>query len=58
MSFFFLSFAKLKNKRVEEVLPEGVDTSGRGEEVGKGYKKVNTMQILCAHVCKLKNDTC
>jgi hypothetical protein len=25
---------------------------------GKGGGRVNTMQILCAHVCKCKNETC
>jgi hypothetical protein len=37
--FFFLSFAKSKNKRVEQVLPRGVETSGRQREVGKGYRE-------------------
>jgi hypothetical protein len=31
---------------------EEVDTNE--EEVAKGYRKVNTVQILCAHVCKWK----
>jgi hypothetical protein len=25
---------------------------------GKGYRRVNTMQILYIHICKCKNDTC
>jgi hypothetical protein len=28
------------------------------EEVGKGCRRVNVVQILCTHVCKWKNDTC
>jgi hypothetical protein len=28
------------------------------EEVGKGCRGVNTVQILCTHVCKMKNETC
>jgi hypothetical protein len=31
-----------------------VDTSRRGEEVGKGCGRVNMVQILCTHVCKWK----
>jgi hypothetical protein len=26
------------------------------EEVGKWYKRVNMVQILCTHLCKWKND--
>jgi hypothetical protein len=26
--------------------------------VGKGYRRVNMVQILCTHVCKWKNQTC
>jgi hypothetical protein len=44
---------------VEEVLPgEEVGTSGRGEEVGKGHRRVNIVQILCTYVCKWENETC
>jgi hypothetical protein len=32
---FFLSFAKSENRKAEQALPWGVDTSGRGEEVEK-----------------------
>jgi hypothetical protein len=34
-----------------------VGTRGRGEEVGKGCKRENMVQILCTHVCKWKNNT-
>jgi hypothetical protein len=30
----------------------------KGEEVGKGCRRVNMVQILCTHVHKLKNETC
>jgi hypothetical protein len=52
--FFFLSFAKSENRRAEQALSGRVDTSGRGEKVGKRYGRVNMMQILCTHECKCK----
>jgi hypothetical protein len=54
----FFSFTKSDNRRVEQVLPKNVSTSGRGEEVEKEYWRVNVVQILCTHVCKWENDTC
>jgi hypothetical protein len=52
MSFFFLSFTKSENGRVEKVLPgAGVGYSGKGEEIGKGCGRVNMVQMLCTHVC-------
>jgi hypothetical protein len=36
----------------------GVGTSGMGEDVGRGCRKVNMVQILCIHICKWKNETC
>jgi hypothetical protein len=55
---FFFSFTKSEDRRVEQVLPGEVGTSGIGEEVGKGCGRVNIVQILCIQVCKWKNDTC
>jgi hypothetical protein len=26
--------------------------------VGKGYRKVNMVQILCTHMCKCESETC
>jgi hypothetical protein len=46
----------LSKLKAEQVLPEGVGTSGRGEEVEKGHGGVNMVQILCTHACKWKND--
>jgi hypothetical protein len=43
----FFSFAKLDNKRAEWVLSEGFGISGRGEVVGKVYRRVNIVQIPC-----------
>jgi hypothetical protein len=38
MSF---SFTKLESRRTEQVLSESADTSGREEDVGKGYRSMN-----------------
>jgi hypothetical protein len=54
-SFFFNT--KLENRRAEQVLPEGTGTSGKGEEVGKWWRRVNMAQSLCTHVCKWKKGT-
>jgi hypothetical protein len=35
---FFLSVAKSDKRNMEQALPGGVDTSERGEEVGKGWE--------------------
>jgi hypothetical protein len=36
----------------------GIGTTGSGEDVGKGCRRVNMVQILCVHICKWKNDAC
>jgi hypothetical protein len=56
MSFVF--FTKPENRRADGVLYGAVDTSVRDEEVGKGCRRVNIVQILGTHVCKWKNETC
>jgi hypothetical protein len=33
--FFSFSYTKSENRKVEQVLPGGIGTGGRGEEVGK-----------------------
>jgi hypothetical protein len=38
---------------VEQVLPGLVPVGGEGRN-----GRVKMVQILCAHVCKWKNDTC
>jgi hypothetical protein len=56
MSFF--SFTKSENRKVEQVLPGGGEWyQWEGEEVGTGCRKVTILQVLCAHVCKWKNET-
>jgi hypothetical protein len=55
MSFF--PFTKSESRWAEQILPGEVDTTGRGEDVGKGHRKVNIVQTWCTHVCKWKNET-
>jgi hypothetical protein len=47
-----------KQKWAEQVMSGELVPVGRGEDVGKGCRRVNMVQILCAHVCKWKNETC
>jgi hypothetical protein len=61
--FFLCSSSKLEDRRAEHVLPGGewggeFCSNGRREVVGKEVRRVNIVQILCAHVSKWKNDTC
>jgi hypothetical protein len=42
-----------------ETDPVWIDgTNGKGEEVGKGHRRVNMVQILCEHIRKWKNEIC
>jgi hypothetical protein len=52
----FFSFTQLENRRTGPVCVGLVPVEG--EEVGKRCGRVYIVQILYAHVCKLKNDTC
>jgi hypothetical protein len=36
----------------------GVWYQWKGEGVGKGHGRMNSVQILCTQVCRWKNDTC
>jgi hypothetical protein len=50
----------LRNQRREgqhEVQFGGIGGNGTVEDVGKGCRKVNMVQILCTHVYEWKNDT-
>jgi hypothetical protein len=49
----------MDNKKVKQALPGGggPTSSGRGEDIRKGYKRVNMVEILCTHVWKWKNET-
>jgi hypothetical protein len=59
-SFHLFSFL-LQNHRTEwwnKSCPVGrAGTSGRGEVLGKGGRRANTVQKMCTHVNKCKNDT-
>jgi hypothetical protein len=39
----------MEGRNINEVLL-GLDTSGRGEDIRKGCRRVNVMEILCTHV--------
>jgi hypothetical protein len=60
--FFFLSFLFSGDEEggtnPTRVKGGGVGASGSEEVVGKGGRRVNTMQKMCTHVYKCKNDTC
>jgi hypothetical protein len=59
MLFFFLlfSYTKSEDRRAEQALPQGFDTSGRGKEVGKWWRRVHMVQILLTLVYKWGNNT-
>jgi hypothetical protein len=52
MSFF----SKMENRKAKQIL--GVSISGKGEDIRRGYRRVNVVEMLCTHVCKWKNETC
>jgi hypothetical protein len=52
--FFFLLQNQRTGKQNRSCL--GCDTSGWVEEVGKGYRGMNTVQILCTYECKWKKN--
>jgi hypothetical protein len=56
--YLFFSLTKSENKRSEQILSGEVGSSGRGEDVGKGYGRVNMVKFLWTHECKWKNATC
>jgi hypothetical protein len=45
----------------EEYVLEGMvmmdNNSGMGEDVRRGCRRVNMVQILCTHACKLTDET-
>jgi hypothetical protein len=49
-------FTKLENRKPEQVLGGEDWYQWWWEEMGKGFGRVNVLQILCPHVCKWKND--
>jgi hypothetical protein len=36
----------------------GAGTSGKGEDIRKGCRRMNMVEILCIYVCKWENETC
>jgi hypothetical protein len=52
-SFFFYKNGEQEGRTGPE---EGVGTSRSREVAGKGGRRVNTVQKMCTHVCKCKND--
>jgi hypothetical protein len=54
-SFFFFYEIREQEDRTGPVW--GAGSSGKREDVGRGCKKENMVQILCPHICKWKNDT-
>jgi hypothetical protein len=51
----FFSFTKLEEGRTGPAWVVGIRR--REEDVERGCRRVNMVQILCTHVCKWKNDT-
>jgi hypothetical protein len=49
-------FYKSGEQEVREGSVWGVGTNGSGEDVGRGCRRVNMVQIFCTHVCKWKNE--
>jgi hypothetical protein len=35
----------------------GIGTGGKGEDIRKGYGRVNLLEISCIHLCTWKNET-
>jgi hypothetical protein len=55
VSFYFL---QKQNRRAEQVLPGGVGTSEREEDIGRECRRVKMVQILCIQVHRWKNEIC
>jgi hypothetical protein len=48
------SFTKSMNRKAEQAQSGGLVAVG-GEELCKGYRRMNMVQILCTHAWKYKN---
>jgi hypothetical protein len=57
MLVFYVFFYKIGEKEGGTGPVQRFGTSGKGKVVGKRGRKMNILQILCAHVCKYKNET-
>jgi hypothetical protein len=53
----FYFFYKTGEQESETDPAWGFGSSGRGEDVGKGCRRVNMVQTLCTQVCKCENET-
>jgi hypothetical protein len=60
--FFFFSSTKLEECGTGSAqggwVRRQVGINGRGEVVGKGFRRVNMVQKMCTHACKCKHGTC
>jgi hypothetical protein len=52
MSFPFSFVCKIENRKGDQVLLGRVDTSGKGEDVENGCKRVTMVEILSTHEWK------
>jgi hypothetical protein len=55
---YFFFFYKIREQKGRTGPVWGTGASGKGEDVGKGCRRVNMAQILYIHICKWKNETC
>jgi hypothetical protein len=55
--FFHFSSTKSEDRGQNRSCRGAVSVPVLGDVAGKGCRRVNTVQILCAHICKWKN-TC
>jgi hypothetical protein len=53
-----MSFFKKREQEGKTGSVWGVSISGRGDDIRKGCRRVNILEILCSHVCKWKNEIC
>jgi hypothetical protein len=56
LSFFFLF--KIRDQKGSIGPVWGVGINGKGDDMGKGCRRVNMVKILCIHMCKWENETC
>jgi hypothetical protein len=50
-------FSKTENRKIKQVL-SGCWYQWEGENIRKGCRRMNLVEILCSHVWKWKNETC
>jgi hypothetical protein len=53
--FYLFSSTKSENRLAEQVLGGGgIGTGGKEEVAGKGGRRMNTVHIMCTHLCECK----